>query len=105
MSLLTCLCNPIGAPVRDITLSPDGAWAYVLAHHPHGAAAEICINLAGKAISAVVEVSESATQIVMSPDGTEIYVVERDGIAIMADHVGDVTAVPTSTPMLQAAAS
>lgn len=127
---------PVGAPVRDIMLSPDGAWAYVLAHHPHGAAAAICINLARKAISAVVEVSESAIQIAMSPDGSEIYVVERDGIAVIctmsdlvfdritldvppscvatssmmsrlyvADHMGDITALPIATPMLQAAAS
>jgi DNA-binding beta-propeller fold protein YncE len=28
----------VGAPVRDITLSPDGAVGYVLAYHPRGAA-------------------------------------------------------------------
>jgi DNA-binding beta-propeller fold protein YncE len=74
---------PIGAPVRDITLSPHGAEAYVLAYHPHGAAAVIRIDLVRKAIGAVVEVSESATQVVMSPDGAEIYVVDRDGIAVL----------------------
>ena len=74
---------PVGAPLRDITLSPDGAEAYVLAHHPHGAAAVIRIDLARRAIGAVAEVSESATQVVMSPDGAEIYVVDRDGVAVL----------------------
>ena len=71
------------SPIRDITLSPDGAAAYVLAHHPHGAAAVIRIDLVRRAIGAVVEVSESATQVVMSPDGAEIYVVDRDGIGVL----------------------
>jgi DNA-binding beta-propeller fold protein YncE len=73
----------VGAPLRDITLSPDGAVAYVLAHHPHGAAAVICIDLLRSEIGAVVDVSESATQLVMSPDGDEIYVVDRDGISVI----------------------
>ena len=79
---------PVGAPIRDITLSPDGAVAYVLAHHPHGAAAMIRIDLVRRAIGAVVEVSESATQVVMSPDGAEIYVVDRDGIVAIHMHIG-----------------
>jgi DNA-binding beta-propeller fold protein YncE len=73
----------VGAPIRDITLSPDGAVGYVLAHHPHGAAAVICIDLLRSEIGAVVDVSESATQVVMSPDGDEIYVVCRDGISVI----------------------
>ncbi len=75
---------PVGAPIRDITLSPDGTAAYVLAHHPHGAAAVIRIDLVRRAIGAVVEVGESATQVVMSLDGPEIYVVDRDGIAVLS---------------------
>ncbi len=71
----------VGAPVRDFALSPDGAVAYVLAHHPHGAAAVICIDLLRNEIGAAVDVSESATQVVMSPDGDEIYVVCRDGVS------------------------
>ncbi len=74
---------PVGAPIRDITLSPDGAVAYVLAHHPHGAAAVIRIDLVRSAIGAVVKVGESATQVVVSPDGAEIYVVDRDGVAVL----------------------
>ncbi len=73
----------VGAPLRDITVSPDGAVGYVLAHHPHGAAEAICIDLAHRAIGAVVDVSESATQVITSPDGSEIYVVDRDGIAVI----------------------
>jgi DNA-binding beta-propeller fold protein YncE len=73
----------VGAPVRDIVLSPDGTVGYVLAHHPHGAAAMVCVDLLRKEIGAVVDVSESATQVVMSPDGDEIYVVCRDGISVI----------------------
>jgi hypothetical protein len=72
----------LGRLFRDITLSPDGAVAYLLAHHPHGAAAVIRIDLVRSAIGEVVEVGESATQVVMSPDGAEIYVVDRDDVAV-----------------------
>ena len=34
-------------------------------------------------LGAVVKVGESATQVVMSPDGAEIYVVDRDGVAVL----------------------
>jgi DNA-binding beta-propeller fold protein YncE len=78
----------VGAPVRDMTVSPDGAVGYVLAHHPHGAAAVIYIDLAHRAIGAVVDVSESATQVVTSPDGSEVYVVDRDGIAVICASDG-----------------
>jgi DNA-binding beta-propeller fold protein YncE len=73
----------VGAPVRDIALSPDGTVGYVLAHHPHGAAAVIWVDLLRREIGAVVDVSESATQVVSSPDGHEIYVVCRDGISVI----------------------
>jgi DNA-binding beta-propeller fold protein YncE len=73
----------LGAPVRDIALSLDGTVGYVLAHHPHGAAAVICIDLLRKEIGTVVDVSESATQVVVSPDGHEIYVVCCDGISVI----------------------
>ena len=123
---------PVGAPIRDITLNPDGAVAYVLAHHPQGAAAVIRIDLVR---TEIVEVGESATQVVMSPDGAEIYVVDRDGVAVLcalnervfesitvdarpscvavssgvgrlyvADHAGDVTVLPVATPVPQAVA-
>jgi DNA-binding beta-propeller fold protein YncE len=81
---------PIGAPIRDITLSPDATEARVLAHHPRGAAAVIRIDLARNAIDTVVEVSESATQVVMSPDGADIYAVECDGIAVISASGGHV---------------
>ena len=55
----------------------------MLAHHPHGAAAVVCIDLLRRGIGAVVDVSESATQVVMSPDGDEIYVVCRDDILVI----------------------
>jgi DNA-binding beta-propeller fold protein YncE len=73
----------VGAPIRDLALSPDGAVGYVLAHHPQGAAAVICIDLLRSEIGAVIDVSESATQVVMNPDGDEIYVVCRDGISVI----------------------
>jgi DNA-binding beta-propeller fold protein YncE len=43
----------------------------------------ICIDLLRSEIEAVIDVSESATQLVMSPDGDEIYVVDRDGISVI----------------------
>jgi YVTN family beta-propeller protein len=61
-----------------------------LAHHPHGAAAVIRIDLVHSVVGVVVDVSESATQLVMSPDGTEIYVVDRDGIAVISASTGRV---------------
>ncbi len=80
----------IRAPVRDISLSPDGSVAYVLAHHPRGAAAVIRIELVRRAIGAVFEVDESATQVAVSPDGAEIYVVDRQGVAVICAVTGEV---------------
>jgi DNA-binding beta-propeller fold protein YncE len=39
-------------------------------------------------IGVVVDLSESATQLVMSPGGTEVYVVDRDGIAVICASTG-----------------
>jgi YVTN family beta-propeller protein len=80
----------VGAPVWDITLSPAGAVAHVLAHNPRGAAAVLCIDLARRTISAAVEVGESATHVAVSPDGAEVYVVDRDGVAVICAVTGEV---------------
>jgi DNA-binding beta-propeller fold protein YncE len=77
-------------PLRDVALSPDGATAYLLAHHPRGAAAVIRIDAAGAAIGAVVEVGESATQLAVSPDGARVYVVESCGVAVICALTGAV---------------
>jgi DNA-binding beta-propeller fold protein YncE len=80
----------VGAPVRDITLSPDGMEAYVLAHHPRGAAAVICIDLVRMVIGAVVEVGESATHVAMSSDGAEVFAMDREGAAVICTATGAV---------------
>ena len=80
----------VGAPVRDITLSSDGAVAYVLTHHPRGAAAVLRIDLVRRVIGAVVEVGESATHVAMSPDGAEVFVMDRDGVAVICTSTGAV---------------
>lgn len=74
---------PIGAPIRDVALSPDGAMAYLLAHHPRGAAAVIRIDAANNAIGAVVKVGEFATQLAVSSDGANVYVLQPNGVAVI----------------------
>jgi DNA-binding beta-propeller fold protein YncE len=80
----------VGAPVRDITLSADDVVAYVLTHHPRGAAAVLRIDLVRRVIGAVVEVGESATHVAMSPDGAEVFVMDRDGVAVICTSTGAV---------------
>jgi DNA-binding beta-propeller fold protein YncE len=99
----------VGAPIRDVALSPDGAVAYVLAQHPRGAAAVIRIDTANNAIRAVVKVSEFATQLTVSSDGANIYVVEPNGVTVICaatdeifDHItvgGWPSCVPVCLPV------
>jgi DNA-binding beta-propeller fold protein YncE len=79
----------IGAPVRDVALSPDGAAAFVLGCHPLGAGAVIGIDVATGTINAVVRVGESATALALSPDGARAYVVEHDGVAVLCAVTGE----------------
>ena len=81
---------PVGAPIRDVALSPDGAVVYVLAHHPRGAAAVIRIDAARNAIGAVVKVGEFATQVAVSSDGANVYVVEPDGVTVICAATDEV---------------
>jgi DNA-binding beta-propeller fold protein YncE len=46
------------------------------------------IDLIRKVIGAVVEVGESATQVAMSPDGAEVFVMDRDGVAVICTSTG-----------------
>ncbi len=75
---------PVGAPIRDVALSPAGAVIYLLAHHPGGAAAVIRIDTADDAIDAVVRVGDFATQVAVSPDGGTVYVVEPGGVTVIS---------------------
>jgi DNA-binding beta-propeller fold protein YncE len=80
----------VKAPVRDMAVSPDGAVGYVLTHHPRGAATVIRLDLSHRAIRVVAEVSESATQLAVSADGTDIYVMDRAGVAVICACTGAV---------------
>ncbi len=82
----------VGAPVRDVALSPDAAAVYVLAHHPRGGAAVIRIDAASNAIDAVIEVRPSATQVAVSPNGAAVYVVEPYDVAVICAVTGKVFA-------------
>jgi DNA-binding beta-propeller fold protein YncE len=82
-------------PIGDIAVDPTSGT--LIATHPRNCTVSIldaddpdsaaAIRLGGdlvrSAIGAVVEVGELATQPVMSPDGAEIYVVDRDGVAAL----------------------
>jgi DNA-binding beta-propeller fold protein YncE len=75
---------PVGAPIRDVALSPEGSVVYVLAHHPRGAAAVIRIDPGSNAIGEVVRVGDFATQLAVSIDGSWVYVVEPTGVTVIS---------------------
>jgi DNA-binding beta-propeller fold protein YncE len=80
----------VGAPIRDMAVSPDGAVVYMLTHQPREAAAVICVDLLHRAMGVVTKVSESATQLVVSADGSDIYVMDREGVAVVCVCTGSV---------------
>jgi DNA-binding beta-propeller fold protein YncE len=75
---------PVGAPIRDLALSPADAVVYLLAHHPRGAAAVMRIDTAHNAIDTVVTAGDFATQVAVSPDGGTVYAVEPGGITVIS---------------------
>ncbi|HEY9305566.1 MAG TPA: YncE family protein [Mycobacterium sp.] len=81
---------PVGAPIRDVAVSPDSSLVYVLAHHPRGAAAVIRYDIASNAIGAAVRVGDFATQVAVSPDGAWVYVLEPWGLAMISATTDDV---------------
>jgi DNA-binding beta-propeller fold protein YncE len=119
---------PVGAPIRDVVLSPQSSVVYVLAHHPRGAAAVIRIDAESNAIGDVVMVGGHATQLTVSPDGSWVHVVEPSGVTVInatthqvvdhiaiggwpscaascatglyvANYAGVLTGLPSATPM------
>ena len=96
MSVSTCFCNPIG----DLAVDPTSGT--LIATHPcdctisildaEDPVAAVAIRVDGDPVAVAVPPSCVAMGSMMS----RLYV---------ADHMGDITALPTATPMLQAAAS
>ena len=74
---------PMGAPIRDVALSPDGDVAYVLACDPrHGGALRI-IDGATNAVVANLRIGGFPSQMSLSPDGTRAFVVDRNRVAVI----------------------
>jgi YVTN family beta-propeller protein len=50
----------------------------------------VVVDGAQQRVVATVEVGESATHVAVSPDGAEVYVVDRDGVAVICAVTGEV---------------
>jgi YVTN family beta-propeller protein len=93
---------PIGAPIRDVALSPDGDVAYVLACNPrHGGVVRV-VDTATHGVDANLRIGGFPSQMSLSPDGARAFVVDRDRVVVICtvthetDDVLTVGAQPSS---------
>jgi YVTN family beta-propeller protein len=83
---------PIGSPIRDLEVSPDGGTAYVLVCHPRrGGWLDVVDTRAGR-ISATVRIGGFPMQMTLSPDGTRAYVVDRDDVLVICTVTHEIVA-------------
>ncbi|MBV8930205.1 MAG: YncE family protein [Mycobacteriaceae bacterium] len=89
---------PLLAPIRDLALSPDGDFAYVLSCDPRRGGAVVTVNLKSRRIASAVEVGGFPSQLVLSADGTRAYIVDRQQIAAMCMVTNEIIeTVPVGT--------
>jgi len=74
---------PIGSPIRDLAVSPDGGTAYVLVCDPrHGGWLDV-VDTRAHRIVATVQIGGFPTQMTLSPDSTRAYVVDRHDVLVI----------------------
>jgi YVTN family beta-propeller protein len=74
---------PIGSPIRDLALSPDGAVAYVLGYdHVTGGVVDV-LDTTTDDIAARIALGGSPIQVTLSANGTRAFVVDHDEVAVV----------------------
>jgi YVTN family beta-propeller protein len=85
---------PIGSPIRDIELGPDGL-AYVLTSDRVVGGAVVMVNLSTGRIADTVAIGGAPTQLVLHPDGGRLYIVDYDSVAVLDAQTAEVVDVLT----------
>jgi YVTN family beta-propeller protein len=79
----------IGAPIRDLALGADGT-AYVLTSDLARRGVVHIVDLATNKVRDGVESGAAPTQLVLSPDGTRVYIVDYDEVAVLCTLTNEV---------------
>jgi YVTN family beta-propeller protein len=83
----------IGAPIRDIALSPDGATAYVGSCGPEFGAVLDVVNTRTNTVANTYKIGEIAgwlTQLALSRDGQRAYLVGDHSVTVLSTSTHDV---------------
>lgn len=81
---------PIASPVRDLALSRDGALAYVASFHTHWGGSVDVIDTAINEITAKVGIGGAPMQMVLSPNGTRLYIADYEHVAVLCTETNSV---------------
>lgn len=73
----------IGAAIRSLAVTPDGAELYVLSSDPRGGALVDVVDTATRQIVESIELGGSPTQLVLSANGDRAYVVDGDRVLVL----------------------
>jgi YVTN family beta-propeller protein len=74
---------PIDSPIRDIAVSPDGTFAYVLTADPRRGGLFVAVDTAEQFVTETAEIGGWPTQMVLGPDGTRAHIANRDHVAVL----------------------
>lgn len=72
----------VDAPIRDLAIGADGA-AYLLTSDRVRGGVIAVVDLAANAVTGVVGIGGAPTQMAITPDGTRLYIVDYDHVAVL----------------------
>ena len=87
----------MASPIRDVTLSRDGALAYVASFDTHWGGSIDVIDTAINEITAKVGIGGAPMQMALSPGGSRVYIADYDHIAVLCTGTNSVIDTLTVT--------
>ncbi|MBV9638205.1 MAG: YncE family protein [Mycobacteriaceae bacterium] len=97
---------PIGSPIRDLAVSPDGGTAYVLVSHPRSGGLIDVVDTRANRVKTTIAIGGVPMQMTLNADGTRAYVVDRDDVLVICTVTQQIVAtVRVGGPASSVAAS
>ena len=88
---------PVASPIRDVTLSRDGALAYVASFDTHWGGSIDVIDTAINEITAKVGIGGAPMQMALSPGGSRVYIADYEHVAVLCTETNSVIDTLTVT--------